>query len=264
MRFHIRPYIFALTAAVLISAAVGGALEGDEAIASGSGPTGLIVPLYSYPGELWDELIEIKNNNSAVPIVAVINPANGPGTTKDPNYVEAVQELKGAGIIVLGYSWTDYGDRSGKEVRSEIGKYTRWYAVDGMFFDAMSNLRGKLKYYTNLDNYAKARGLSLTVGNPGTDTRPIYIGSVDNIVIYESPGVPSLSYLEGWHSNHDKTNFSFVSYDVGLLDETYVTNATSHVSYMYITDDLLPNPYDTLPENLATLAEIIEEANAGR
>ena len=34
---------------------VGGALEGDEAIASGTGPTGLIVPLYSYPGELWDE-----------------------------------------------------------------------------------------------------------------------------------------------------------------------------------------------------------------
>lgn len=235
----------------------------QPAFATGTGPTGVIVPLYIYPGEDWDYLIEIKNNNSAVPIIAVINPNNGPGTSKDPNYVAAIQELKAAGIIVLGYTWTDYGDRSGAAVRKEISKYKNWYSVDGIFFDAMSNLRGKLKYYNNLDNFTKARGLTLTVGNPGTDTRPIYIGSVDNIVIYESPDTPELSYLGGWHSKHDKANFSFVSYDVSSPDESFVANATQHVGYMYITDDDLPNPYDSLPDYLATLVSAIDAANGG-
>jgi hypothetical protein len=147
-------------------------------------------------------------------------------------------------------------------VRSEITKYKNWYAVDGIFFDAMSNLRGKLKYYTNLDNYVKARGLTLTVGNAGTDTRLIYIGSVDNIVIYENSGTPSLTYLGGWHSNHDKSNFSIISYDVNSLDESFVGNATQSVGYMYITDDDLPNPYDSLPDYLADLLTIIAGANA--
>jgi hypothetical protein len=146
-------------------------------------------------------------------------------------------------------------------VRKEITRYKNWYAVDGIFFDAMSNLRGKLKYYNNLDSFTKARDLTLTVGNPGADTRPIYIGSVDNIVIYESPGTPALSYLGGWHSNHDKANFSFVSYDVSSVDESFVGNATQHVSFMYITNDDLPNPYDSLPEYLATLVQVIDAAN---
>ena len=260
--FRLR-FLAAAAVVLLFSAAFGPLADNQTAIASGTGPTGVIVPLYVYPGPLWDDLIEIKNDNTAVPIVAVINPDSGPGSSKDPNYVAAIQELKAAGIIVLGYTWTDYGNRSGVAVRSEISKYKNWYAVDGIFFDAMSNLRGKLKYYTNLDNYTKARGLTLTVGNSGTDTRPIYIGSVDNIIIYESPGTPSLAYLGGWHSSHDKSNFSFVSYDVSSLEESFVANATQHVSYMYITDDDLPNPYDSLPDYLADLVAVIGDANEG-
>ena len=226
-----------------------------------SDTTGIIVPLYIYPGAAWDELIEIKNNNSAVPIVAVINPNSGPGSVKDPNYVAGIRELKAAGIVVLGYTWTDYGARSSSAVRSEITKYKNWYSVDGIFFDAMSNLRGKLNYYKNLDNFAKSRGLEMTVGNAGTDTKPIFVGSVDNIVIYESPGTPSLSYLGGWHSNHDKVNFSFISYDVNSMDEQFVEGATQRVGYMYITDDDLPNPYDSLPDYLADLVSLLAQAS---
>ena len=254
---------FGVAVAVLLTAGIFNPVIDVQrpAFAAGTGPTGVIVPLYIYPGEQWDVLIEIKNSNSAVPIVAVINPDNGPGSSKDPNYVVAIQELKAAGIIVLGYTWTDYGDRSSAAVRKEISRYKNWYAVDGIFFDAMSNLKGKLKYYSNLDSFTKARGLTLTVGNPGTDTRPIYIGSVDNIVIYESPDEPALSYLGGWHANHDKANFSFVSYDVSSLDESYVANATQHVGFMYITDDDLPNPYDSLPDYLGNLVSAIGAAN---
>lgn len=255
-------HYFGLVAAVLLVSGTIFSVDGHTAFAAGTGPTGVIVPLYVYPGEEWGELIEIKNANPSVPVVAVINPDNGPGSSKDPNYVEGVQALKIAGIVVLGYAWTDYGDRSSSAVRSEIRKYDNWYSVDGIFFDAMSNLRGKLKYYNNLDNFTKDRGLALTVGNAGTDTRLIYIGSVDNIVIYENSGTPTLSFLGGWHDNHDKSNFSFVAYDENSLDESFVENATQHVGYMYITDDDLPNPYDSIPDYLSDLVSVIAGANS--
>ena len=246
---------FAFTVAASLVLAV--VLFPSSHIAFAAAQTGIIVPLYQYPGEEWDRLIAIKLNNTSVPIVAVVNPDSGVGPTKNPEYVSAILDLKEAGIVVLGYVWTEYGARSSSEVRAEITKYKRWYSVDGIFFDAMSNLRGKLKYYNNLDDFVKGKGLTMTVGNPGTDTRRIYVGSVDNIVIRENSGLPTLSFLGGWHSDFDKSNFSFVSYDVESLDSSFVASASEHVAYMYITDDDLPNPYDSLPPYLEELAEAV-------
>ncbi len=250
---------FALAVAVLLVLAV--VLFPNSHVAFAEAQTGIIVPLYQYPGADWDRLIAIKLNNTSVPIVAIVNPDSGVGASKNPDYVGAILELKEAGIVVLGYVWTEYGARSSSEVRAEITKYKRWYSVDGIFFDAMSNLRGKLKYYNNLDNYVKGKGLTMTVGNPGTDTRRIYVGSVDNIVIRENSGLPTLSFLGGWHSDFDKSNFSFVSYDIESLDGSFVASASQHVGYMYITDDGLPNPYDSLPPYLEELTEAIGSAN---
>jgi hypothetical protein len=50
---------------------------------------------------------------------------------------------------------------------------------------------------------------------------------------------------------------------VSSPDESFVANATQHVGYMYITDDDLPNPYDSLPDYLATLVSAIDAANGG-
>jgi len=102
--------------------------------AASAGDTGIIVPLYSYPGELWDELVR------------VINPDSGVGTAKDPNY--------------------------------------------------------------------------------------------------------------------DKQNVSFISYGVESIDESYIVNATQYVGYLFITDDTLPNPYDSLPPYLDDLVGIVGDANA--
>jgi hypothetical protein len=70
--------------------------------------------------------------------------------------------------------------------------------------------------------------------------------------------VPSLGFLSGgWHSNYAKQNFSFVAYGVPSLDQTYITSAAKYVGYMYITDDNLPNPWDTLPPYLEQLVTIL-------
>ncbi|WP_166389699.1 spherulation-specific family 4 protein [Candidatus Nitrosotalea sp. TS] len=64
-------------------------------------PTGIIIPLYVYPGPSWDELVKEKVAHPSIPIIAIINPDSGPGT-QDPNYNTGVQKLQSAGISVVG------------------------------------------------------------------------------------------------------------------------------------------------------------------
>jgi hypothetical protein len=221
--------------------------------------TGIIVPLYTDPGVTWDKLIEEKNAHKSVPIIAIINPDSGPGV-QNSNYTAGVKKLQGAGILVLGYVYTDYAKKDISSATSEIDEYGKWYKVNGIFFDGMSNVHGNETYYGNLTKYVKSHDMSMTIGNPGIDTLPSYIGTVDNIVVYDNPGLPSISSLDGWHANFAKSNFSFVSFDVPVLDERFIKFASNHVSYMYITDKGPPNPWDSLPTYFGNLVSMMEHA----
>ncbi len=219
--------------------------------------TGVIVPLYSYVGGTWDELIEAKNLYPSVPIVAIINPSNGPGYARDANYDGGIQKLRTAGITVLGYVSTNYGSRSTASIKSDIDQYKNWYSIDGIFFDEMTNWVGMENHYSNLDDYAELKGYTFTVGNPGTDVPSSYIGTVDNIVIYENFGLPSISFLGGWHSNYDKKNFAILPFGIGSIDETFVKNAKESIGLIYITHDSLPNPWDSLSSSFLNLLSVL-------
>jgi len=86
---------------------------------------------------------------------------------------------------------------------------------------------------------------------------------MDNIIIYENSGLPSLSYLAGWHTNYDKKNFSIIPYAVSSLSTSFVTSATSDVGYIYITNDNLPNPWDSVPSYFSNLVSAVNTANGG-
>ena len=73
-----------------------------------------------------------------------------------------------------------------------MGQWQSWYpGVSGIFFDEMANAAGHEAYYSGLTAYAKGRGLGFTIGNPGADSSPSYVGTEDVILIYESGGLPS-------------------------------------------------------------------------
>lgn len=225
--------------------------------------TGLIVPLYSYPGSYWNQVIQAKNAHPSVPIVAVVNPNNGPGSSIDSTYASSIKQLQSAGITVLGYVYTGYGSRSTSSAEADILTYHNWYNVNGIFFDEMSNVSGYESYYSTLTQYVKSHGMTMTVGNPGTDTLSSYVGTVDNLVIYENPGLPTTSDLAGWHTSYAKSNFSMIAFGVGLPSQSYVTSITSNVSYIYVTDDNLPNPYDTVPSYIGSLAAELDTGSSG-
>jgi|GEM_PF-746064 len=251
-------YTLSFLLIITIGMACGIVLEPPQNAAALIPSTGIIVPLYSYPGQVWDDLVKEKNSHPSVPVVAIINPDSGPGE-RDPNYATGIKKLQSAGIIVLGYVYTHKVDSS--TIKNYVNDYKNWYGINGIFFDGMSNVSGNEKFYADLSNYTKSQGLNYTVGNPGTDTLPSYIGTVDNMVLYDNPGLPLVSSLGGWHTNFTRNNFSIVSYGVNDLNKTYVENIAKHVQYMYVTNSTLPNPFSTLPKYFDGLMGMIENDN---
>jgi hypothetical protein len=224
--------------------------------------TGIYVPLYVYPINIgwnqWEIVIKSKLAHPSVPFLVVINPSNGAGGKKDNNYVNGINSLKSADITVIGYIYTGYGTRDIDIIKSEIGKYKDWYDVDGIMFDEMSNKTGHEKYYEILTSYTKSLGMRLTKGNPGTTVPASYTNAVDNFVIYENSGYPDLIRIQELHADYNKRNLSFVSYGITRLDTQYVIHASNYVGLMYITDSILPNPYDSIPSYFENLVSTLD------
>src|SRR2546422_1730765 len=215
-----------------------------------SSNSGVVIPLYTYPTDgTWAATLQARSAHPNVPIIAVINPSDGPGGSSDPNYVQGVKNFQAAGVIVLGYVATGYASHAMSNLDAQINSYWNLYRVDGIFFDEMANNQGNENYYSTLNTYVKSLGMTMTMGNPGTSTLKSYVGTLDSIIIYESAGTPSLSYPASatFYPSYSKSNFGFLAYSVPSLDTSFETSTSTYVQWMYITNDGLSNPWDTLP-----------------
>jgi hypothetical protein len=225
------------------------------AAASGSAATGTIIPLYSAPASgTWDAVIAAKQAHPSVPALAVINPANGPGTAALSDYMAGIAKLTAAGVKVIGYVHTSYGARAAADVEADVARWKSLYTgVTGIFFDEMANVAGQESYYQGLSSNARGQGFDFTIGNPGADGAASYVGTVDVILVYENRGVPAAAALAGWHTGYDRHNFGVIPYGVPSLDASFVKSASTDVGYVYVQNDDLPNPWDTVPPYLDAL-----------
>jgi hypothetical protein len=221
--------------------------------------TGTIVPLYTSPSHpSWTAVIAAKMAHPKVPVIAVVNPANGPGSAVNARVLAGISRLFSAGIKVVGYVATGYTRVPEAMVRADIDRWKAWYPMlSGIFFDEQARTAGQEDYYRRLSQYAKSLGLSFTIGNPGTDSAPSYVGVLDTVLIYESGGLANMSKLAGWHVNHDRSNFGIIPYGTAL-DVAYVRAAKGFVGYIYLTNDTLPNPWDSVPPYFADLLAALE------
>ncbi len=214
-------------------------------------PVGIVIPLYTYPTDpSWAAVVQAKQAYPNVPFIAVINPNSGPGTSRDPNYVQGIRDLQAAGVKVLGYVDTAYAGDSLSTVEANVNLYNTWYGVNGIMFDDMTNQVGYETYYSTLSSYVHSLiPGSVTMGNPGTSVPTSYIGTLDILNVYESSGYPSLSFITypGYAPNH----FSAIVFGVSL-NASFLTSVSGLVSWAYVTDANLPNPYDVLPSYFTT------------
>jgi hypothetical protein len=226
--------------------------------------TGIIVPLYTNPTDpSWSALIQAKEAYPNVPVIAIVNPDSGPGSSQDPNFVSGIASLKAAGITVVGYVPTGSATVSLSTVDASVSAYKSWYNVNGIFFDEMSDSQGEAGYYSSASQYADSVGLSLTIGNPGAAVPSDYVGTVNIIVVYENPGYPSTSTIASSTMGDPTSNFAMMAYDVSLPTQSYIQDLSQYLGYVYFTDGQAPNPYSGAPSYLGSLMESLSSMDAG-
>jgi hypothetical protein len=248
------------SAGAAVAPAQGGSAGAAVATTAATGAGATIVPLYTDPSQpSWTAIVAAKTAHPRVGVIAVVNPANGPGGGMNSAYAVGISKLVAAGIKVIGYVATGYGANAATQVKADIDRWQNFYPgqIGGIFFDEQSNKADYVGYYRDLSQYAKSKGMSFTVGNPGTDTAEAYVGALDTMLIYESAGLPSAAAMGGWHSKYAHSNFGVIPY-AAAIDPAFVRNARQYVGYVYVQNDNLPNPWDSLPANFADLLAALE------
>jgi hypothetical protein len=215
---------------------------------------GLIVPAYFDPSTDQTDWNRMAAAASQIPLIAVMNPNSGPGTSADPSYTAAINVLDGSGGSTLGYVYTNYGYRSLAAVKRDIARYFSWYPIDGIFLDEMatSATKANLKYYAAIRDYI--RGLypaAIIVANPGTSfdsafatnkTADIFIDEEDTQANVNA--TPQASWTQSFPAS------MFAEIAVQSINDATVVTALSarNLAWVYSTTlPLNPNPYAALP-----------------
>jgi hypothetical protein len=261
----------ALLLAAVVCAGTGRAAE----------PSRLIVPAYGNPccgsgRELWQALIDAARPGV---LDVILNPDSGPGQSPiETNYIQAdgrtgpLIELAERGASILGYVHTSYGRRELADVLAEIDRYydAEYYRgaafrPSGIFIDEMSNDLADLAYYQSIRRHLRAKSDSAAlVGNPGVSsvldssrgaagwTVDDYATLYDRLVTFEDN---ALAYrnafsLPAWVRGQPASRFAHIVHTESLPEKLTIDlqlAAARNVGTLYVTDDVLPNPYDRVP-----------------
>jgi len=196
----------------------------------------MIIPLYFYDINKWDRVAENQNE------IVIINPNNGPGDTIDTNYENLITKLNNNKDLPIGYIYTKWGNRDINEVKSDIDKWLSFYNVKGFFVDEAATDTANLSYYQELSDYIKSKGNYYIVLNPGVMPDESYFSIADNIVVFED----DVNKLKKDVCDLDKNKSSIIVYDANETQMKEIVN-DYNCKGIYVTDDEMPNPYDTLP-----------------
>lgn len=226
-----------------------------------------LIPAYFYPDwwnnpeTYWDRIDDDVPLPSGRERIAVINPASGVGTVPNPDYVQQVAAAKDADLLVLGYISTQWGARPIEEVKAEAAKYASWYSItDGVFLDEASTAPAPadLAYYQELVLYITAlmNGSDIVL-NHGTYPDETYLNlettSANNAVIsvtFEGPFSTFMNVVAPeWVDDYPDWYFSHLIYDTPtqFAAAALAKSAEMNTGWTYVTDDVLPNPWNTLP-----------------
>lgn len=230
------------------------------------GPMNVLVPAYFYPvtSSPWGRLTA-KAAQHPGRVWAIGDPFNGPGPSFDPVYAQTFATFRQAGGKLIGYVSTSYATVPLAQARADIDQWLAWYPLDGFFLDEMENTPGAHEaYYQSLRQYALSRlPHALVVANPGTSAPASYLftnGSavVDSLCIFENLGTGFPGWQpDAWVRAERDRHFYALPYGVGAAQWTAAVDHAhaSNCGWVYVTDDVLPNPWDTLPPYFEALVD---------
>lgn len=245
-----------LPAAALLAAAVLSSVAGcgvGQPAPSPSPPTedsglSIAVPAYVNPPDsvYWQSVIE------AVPKVrdVIVNPNSGPGAAVSQPYVQLIRTLRDAGIRVLGYIPTEYGARDPALVSGEIDRWREWYGVDDIFFDEATAVAEGIPTYAAYAATVHEAGGHVVL-NPGLIPDRGYFEFADAVVTFEDPVDAYFNIKEPpeWLRSETRTEVWHIvsTAPQDRLGEVVDRARQYGADHIYVTDDVEPNPYDSLP-----------------
>jgi hypothetical protein len=240
---------------------------------------GMIIPLYIYPDGTaparagWDAVAAVAQSFPDLEVIAVINPASGPGVERDSAYRRAVRRLNRSGAVLVGYVPLGYGARSLRDVDQDLERWQRFYPdVGGFFLDEVPSRAivrehgaGILTPQVDLTAVAiRTRGMTghagPVVANPGVPVAESYFGrgGFDIVVTHEELVWPEPSTLE-----HASPRSATLVYGDGVWDEDRFIQVSRSRGYVFVNDHLLDitgrgtYPWSFLPGNLHRQAELL-------
>ena len=239
-------------------------------------PLKILIPLYSYPTwynpetYIWSDIAAAA---SQVPIMAIINPNNGPDS-QPPNqdYVRGLEDLRQAEVTILGYVFTQYGDRPIAEVKKDIDLYNNHYNIDGIFLDEAASNVNQLDYYQEIYNYIQTQtSLEAVILNPGTHTDEGYLErpAGDKAVIFEDHSAAWIGYEpQSIIDRYEAEHFVSLIHSVPDADtmKSHIDRAVARkIGYIYITDDSPTSPdgdpWNSLPSYWEEELDYIQSIN---
>jgi hypothetical protein len=236
--------------------------------ASGKPVLRILVPAYFYPSgdgaRHWDRLFEAS---AEAPIVAVVNPASGPGKRADANYTKILARIKKSKLTPIGYVTTSYGKRSLAEVRGDVDQWLRLYpGIQGVFFDEQASAAEHVDYYATLRAHVREKHeLQLVVTNPGTVCSEQFLSksAADAVCLFEGKKPFDADAFPEWITKYSPDRFAVLSYNVEKADEMRrcIKLAERTVAYVYVTDATGANPWDRLPRYWDELVAAVRDAN---
>lgn len=252
----------------------------------------LAVPSYIHPGVDPDAWTRLMNSAPGTVGIGVANVINGPDYLPFANWASVIQGAHAAGIRMIGYVDTGYLGTTGQRTRlgstavadwiSQIERdINAWYAfygpeLGGIFFDQVQNACGPTPesfewadLYRELSDYVKrSHPDALTVANPGIVVPECYENSADVLITFEgsyaSYAAETYEPLS-WDPVDPKKIWHIVygAASPAEMEDAIALSKSRQAGFVFVTDDVLANPYDTLPAPDYWAAEQVSIAPGG-
>jgi Spherulation-specific family 4 len=278
----VRPKMIAVRLLMLTAAFVAVALTVSKPASAQRSPSGkktaesapsvamqLWVPAYYYPFgpglREWNRLIA---SAKAVPIVAIVNPASGPGDHVDTNFAAVLPRARKAGVTLVGYIGTQYTRKPLQQVKQEVETFLSYYPeIQGFHFDEQSSDARGVDYYAELYRYVHQRiPGALVLTNPGTLCDVGYAArpASDAIALFENEHGFEKFRPPSWFSQFPGSRFCIQAHNVPTeeqMKQSLRRAVQLKMGSVFITDDVGPNPYDRLPSYWDAEVEAVRQVN---